>query len=625
MGKLKELEMFKRLAEASGQGLGYADMDSSIVYMNPSLLKLLGLDTLDDVLGLSFEAFYTPDDMAFLRSEVLPKVMSEGRWSGELPLMAKDGSIKPTLQSIVLMTNEQGQPTHFANVLTNLKKYKELEEQRFKAENRFRRYFELGLIGMAVTSLEKGWIEVNDRLCEIFGYPREELTKLTWKEITHPDDVVKDVAQFDRVLAGEIDGYAMDKRFIRKDGEVIYATISAKCVRSEDGNIDYFVAFVQDITERKLAEKNLNLAQERYDLALEGANEAIWDWDIENDILHMSPRYQDLIGVENCPSISTFDWMDYVHPEDREYFMSSVISHLKGETAFFSCEFRLVLDKGREFWVHDRGQALRDAKGRAFRMAGSMGDITERKRTEVELRLAKEGAEVASLAKSDFLANMSHELRTPLNAILGFGQMLGLNPQEPLSDKQQEYVGSILNAGEHLLELINEILDLAKLESGSVELHIEEVMPGEIIGELLPMIENLMDERKIEFVDQCNGHEHVKVLADKTRLKQVLLNLFSNAIKYNAEGGKVLLGCKNEADSMTRISIGDTGKGIPLSKQPMLFEPFNRLGIDGTKIMGTGIGLTITKQLIERMSGKIGFESTEGQGSTFWIDLPIAG
>lgn len=254
---VKELEMFKRLADASGQGLGYANLDSSIAYMNPSLLNMLHVDTLDDVLGRSVESFYTPEDANYLQSEVLPQVMSEGQWSGELPLMDQHGSVIPTIQSIVLMTDDQGHPSHLANVITDLSSYKEMEEQRFSAESRFRRYFEMSLIGMAVTSLDKNWIEVNDRLCEILGYPREELTQLTWEEITHPDDIASDVAQFERVLAGEIDGYEMDKRFIRKEGRIIHATISAKCVRNEVGNIEYFVAFVQDITDRKRAESEL--------------------------------------------------------------------------------------------------------------------------------------------------------------------------------------------------------------------------------------------------------------------------------------------------------------------------------------------------------------------------------
>ena len=253
-------------------------------------------------------------------------------------------------------------------------------------------------------------------------------------------------------------------------------------------------------------------------------------------------------------------------------------------------------------------------------------DVTERKRNEqalqetnTELASAKSAAEEANLAKSDFLSSMSHELRSPLNAILGFAQLMELASPLP-TDSQKESIAQILQAGWHLLKLINEILDLSVIESGKVSLSTESVSLAEVMSECQAMMEPQAQQLGIGMTFPRFDNPFF-VSADRTRLKQIVINLLSNAIKYNKERGTVVVDCTTSTPGLTRISVKDTGAGLSPNKVAQLFQPFNRLGQEAGGVAGTGIGLVVTKRLAELMGGVLGVESTAGEGSVFWCEL----
>jgi len=250
-------------------------------------------------------------------------------------------------------------------------------------------------------------------------------------------------------------------------------------------------------------------------------------------------------------------------------------------------------------------------------------DITERRKFESELQNAKAVAESANRAKSEFLSSMSHELRTPLNSILGFAQFLGLNAEEPLTDDQKESVGYILKGGQHLLVLIDKVLDLAKIEARVETLSLEGIALIGAVNDCLNMIRLTAAKRGIEPQILTTLKHDVSIRVDATRFKQVLLNFLSNAVKYNREGGALSVGLFPADDDMIRIAVTDGGPGIPVNRQSEVFQPFNRLGAEMTSVEGTGIGLTVTKNLVEMMGGRIGFESQVGKGSTFWVEFLI--
>lgn len=284
------------------------------------------------------------------------------------------------------------------------------------------------------------------------------------------------------------------------------------------------------------------------------------------------------------------------------------------------------------YWLEMTAVPFIDEKGEPYKYVLSGTDISQIKRAEVELIKAKEEAERANCAKSDFLSRMSHELRTPMNAISGFAQLLKMNFEGHANQVELDNIDEIINASDHLLSLINETLNLAEIESGNISLAFEKVSFSEAINDSLSLMKPLSDERNISF-EFMSDHDvisldnlknnNVYIKADRKRFKQVLLNIISNAIKYNRENGKVIIDYEEIDGRYLRISITDTGKGIGVDLLPQLFTEFSRLGIKDSKIEGTGIGLMITKTLTDLMNGKLGVKSEVDKGSTFWLEFPL--
>ena len=316
-------------------------------------------------------------------------------------------------------------------------------------------------------------------------------------------------------------------------------------------------------------------------------------------------RYRNL----NC------DW-ENIHPEDQ-----ARVKEIYNREDDAELEFRIIHRDTSVRHVREIYRSTRDDSGTLLACEGTLQDTTDLKQSEFELRKAKNAAEAANQAKSAFLSRMSHELRTPMNAILGFGQLLQMLPEEQLKEKQPRFVQHILKAGRHLLALIDEVLDLARIDSGRMQLLMESVDPGEVLQNCINRVQSMLDKHKITLDIQLKPGSAPNLWADKTLLQQVLLNLLSNAVKYNHAGGRVTVGCEEIADGLLRINIIDTGPGIPKERMDELFEPFERLGAEQSEVEGAGIGLTITKRLVEMMGGQLGVESTPSKGSTFWVEF----
>ena len=496
-------------------------------------------------------------------------------------------------------------------------------KQKVASQKLFQAIFENSTEGMVVID-EEGIVQVFNPAAEtLFGYTSDEIVGQNVSILMPQEDRAE---HEDRVRRSDLKlrryiHQARDLTAQHKDGSTfpIELNISPMVV---DGH-KRVVGIFRDITERKAMECKLRMSEERLSSSLRFANIGSWDWNIETGDLYWTESIGTLFGYPPGELETSYDnFVAAIHPDDREAVTSAVTACVE-TGAEYNIQHRVVWPDGTVRWLHERGDVLRNENGKPMRMLGVVSDITAKKVADEELAQAKEDAETANTAKSEFLSSMSHELRTPLNAILGFAQLLENDPRAPLSDDQKDYMQHVIKGGNHLLELINEVLDLAKIEAGKLTLSLESIDTGQLIDECLNFATTLAEKRSITIHDQVQRNV-AHVWADHLRTKQALLNLLSNAVKYNREGGEITIATKLVNGSMLRISVSDTGDGIAEERMEELFQPFNRLGADASEIEGTGIGLTLTKKIVEEMSGSIGVKSTMGEGSTFWLDLPVS-
>ena len=466
-------------------------------------------------------------------------------------------------------------------------------------------------------------ISANDKFCKISGYSREELignNHRLLKSKNHPDSFYEEMWR--TIASGQIwHGRICN---CTKSGEDYWVESTIVPFLDDKGKPYKYLSARTDVTQVMQSESRLNKSQEF-------ANIGTWDWNITTGSLFWSDRIWPLFGYEKSVIETNYDnFMAAIHEDDRERVSSAVTKCIEFNEDY-DIEHRVVWSDGSIHWMHESGDVVRDKDGQALRMLGVVQDITDRKLAEQAIVQAREEAETANRAKSEFLSSMSHELRTPMNAIMGFGQLLDLEQEPALTKDQKENVKEILKASDHLLDLINEVLDLAKIEAGRVELSIEDVNVGSVVSNSLQLILPLADKQGLEIkllrgdtevgINDLISDEYL-VRADYTRMKQVLINLLSNAVKYNCENGSIIVKYEKLDSNYTRISVTDTGNGLNLSQQEQLFTAFNRLGAENTDIEGSGIGLVITKNIVELMAGQIGVESVVGKGSTFCFELP---
>jgi PAS domain S-box-containing protein len=498
----------------------------------------------------------------------------------------------------------------------------------------------------SIATDEKGVIQLFNVGAErMLGYTAAEvLNKITPAEISDPQEVIARAAALSTELGTKItpgfealvfkasreieDIYELT--YIRKDGSRFPAVVSVTALRDDHDAIIGYLLIGTDNTARKRVEEEQRKLDQRlrdqqfYTRSLIESNiDALMTTDPRGIITDVNKQMEALTGCTRDELIGAPCKNYFTDPERAEAAIKLVLSEKKVS----DYELTACARDGKKTDVSYNATTFYDRDRTLQGVFAAARDVTERKRSEqalletnMELETAKSAAEKANLAKSDFLSSMSHELRSPLNAILGFAQLMESAAPEP-SDSQKESIAQILRAGWHLLDLINQVLDLAVIESGKVSMSLEPVSVAEVMSECQAMMEPEAQQRGVTMTFP-RFHDATFVSADRTRLKQIVINLISNAIKYNKQQGTVVVDCVTSNEERTRISVSDTGAGLSPEKLAQLFQPFNRLGQEAAGVAGTGIGLVVTKQLAELMEGALGVESVAGKGSMFWCDLP---
>ncbi|MBI4382584.1 MAG: PAS domain S-box protein [Nitrospinae bacterium] len=526
------------------------------------------------------------------------------------------------------------------------KAFSKAEAVRRKSDFRYRALVENVVDGIVTIDARGRILSFNPAAERIFGYKAwEAIGKNVSLLMPEPYRSEHDryIENYLNTGVAKIIGIGRETVGVRKGGATFPIDLAVSVMWEEDSPC--FIGIVRDITESKRSQDAVRQSEERLsalsafqNAILNDAHNTIIATDLKGTITLFNKTSEKMLGyaAEEMVGKAT---PEIIHDRREVELRAEELSREYGRTmepgfGVFVLKASLGEPETRE-WTYMRKDgsrfpvllsvsSLRDAAGKDIGYLGVGSDISQRKEIESEIKKAKESAESANQAKSVFLANMSHELRTPMNAILGFSQLLQSDPDHPLTTAQTERLGEILKAGDHLLELINEVLDLSRIESGKLVLSLESVPIHEVLMETMVLIEPLAQKMGVRMDVDFARIADRSVRADRVRLRQILLNLLSNAVKYNKPRGTATLEGKQTSAKSYRLCVIDTGPGIPEDQMGKLFEPFSRLNAESSGVEGTGIGLTISKRLVELMGGSIGLKSAVGKGTEFFIDLSLA-
>lgn len=596
-----------------------ADVKGKIIYVNDLFCRISGYSR-NELLGQDHRILKSDEHSPDFYRDLWRTIANGEVWNGVICNLAKDGTPYWVDSTITPFMSDDGKPYQYVSIRTDITPQRLAERAALRAEERLRRgqrYANIGTWEWHIPSGELFWTE---RIAPLFGYHEGDLETSYENFIgaVHPDDRQALLDAVSACIEHDVP-YDIEHRVVWPDGTVRWLMERGRVQRDTEGNPLTMLGVVQDIDDRKRAEVDLAEREQQLLEAQSLASIGNWCADFKTGELRWSDEVYRIFGFEPQsfqPTVEAFHAS--VHPEDKGAVRASLGQ--AAETGTHDVVHRILRPDGSVRYVHEMARLQLDEAGRSTEiMTGTVQDVTERVEFEKALIAAREEADRANKAKSEFLSSMSHELRTPMNAILGFGQLMEYD--DTLPEEHRDSVDEILRAGNHLLELIGDVLDLAKIESGVVDLSLEPVEVCGVVEECLGLIAPLAKKRDIKISHQ--GLQGAAVRADRMRLKQVLLNLLSNAIKYNRPGGSVSLEVRQEGDDRLRIQVDDTGKGIPADRLDALFQPFNRLGAETGAIEGTGIGLTITWNIVEMMGGMLDVESEVGVGSTFAISLPV--
>lgn len=503
----------------------------------------------------------------------------------------------------------------------------EVEPSEAILRARFQAAFDSAPIGVTLTSSDGRWIDVNDAMCKLTGYTKDELLARTFADITHPDDRATSHADWIRHNEGVVDTSRIEKRYVRADGMVVWVSVSRTLVRDPDGRGLYTVAHIENITGRRDAKRLLEEAEERFRRAFDDAPIGMSLVGLDGMWLRANATLCEILGYPE-PELLELRFQDVTHPDDVARGNEWLRRLLAGDHRSFSYEKRYVRKNGTNVWTKLAVSLVRDANELPLYFIAQIEDIDDRKLVEAEtarqLEFEREHVERLrglDLLKDEFVASVSHELRTPMTSIKGYLELLLDGDAGELNEEQRGYLATIDRNSERLHRLVGDLLFVAQADAGGLELILGEVDLGTVAHESVESARPAAVAKGIQL--ELSADELPPIRADGARLAQLFDNLVSNALKFTPEGGNVTVSLTRD-DGRAVLEVRDSGIGIAAAEQKQLFGRFFRArGAIDREIQGTGLGLSIARTIAERHGGRIDFESVEAVGTTFRVELPL--
>ena len=616
-------EQFRHAFEDASIGMAIISLEGHWIKVNSALCQIVGYSS-EELLTLTFEDITHPEDLEEdlnNRGKLLAGTMST--YQREKRYFHKQGHIVWILLNGSVVQDEQGNPLHIITQIQDITAQKEAQKT-LELQSIIMNNMAGGVCLVKASDLTI--VYTNPKFDAIFGYLEGELAGQPVGVINYvdtqvtPDETVEDiVTQIDR--NGEAK-YEVHNR--KKDGTLFWCRVhTSRFEHPEYGRV--YVAVQEDVTELRLAQQALQATTNRLNFLLNYSPVVIFSSKHHGNYgpTFISENIKDVLGYEPKAFLENSEfWMNHLHPDDLDEVLNGLADMFAD--GFYVHEFRLRHSDGSYRWILEQLKLIRDYAGRPVEILGYLIDISDRKYTELELRQAKEAAEAANQAKSVFLSNMSHELRTPLNSILGFTQLM--SDDSALTSSLQERLQIVNRSGKHLLDLINDILDLSKIESGLMTINPSDFELTSLLTSIEEMLQVKVQYKEFQLIFELEPDLPKFVRTDQKKLYQVLVNLLSNAIKFTKQGS-ITLRVRSEQREKTSchlcFEVEDTGVGIASTEIDQLFKVFVQTQAGNNLSQGTGLGLAISQKLIQLMGGQIQVQSTLNRGSTFFFEIEV--
>lgn len=614
---LQSEEQFRRVFDEAPIGMALTGSDKFFIRVNQALVEMLGYSE-SELSRLTCEDITHPEDW----KRVLPYLEQIGK--GEIDRFRLEERFLKKNQDIVwgnltsmVLRNEAGEILYGLGMVEDITERKQAEVALRQSEEQFRRVFDEAPIGMSLATLDNQYIRVNRAFYEMLGYTQSELMALSFVEITHPEDLDLEMPCIEQVFQGEIDSFALEKRYLTKNRAIIWVNLTLIALREHTGKFLYTLAMIEDITERKQAEEALRQSEARYRAIIEDQTELICRFGPDGTLTFVNDAYCRYFNKQRSELIG-HNFMPSILPEDQE-LVAECFGSLSEEQPIATSEHRVILPSGEVRWQQWTNRVVTcDEQGKLIEFQGVGRDITQLKQAEAEILKALERERELSELRSGFVSLVSHEFRTPLTTIQSSAELLDRYNHKLSDEKKHNHHRRIQSAVKRMTQLLEDVLTIGKAEAGKLKF---EPSPIDLVAFCRDLVESMQINVQHHQINYVVVGDCIDARMDEKLLGHILTNLLSNAIKYSPAGGCIQFELICDRQSAI-FRIQDQGIGIPPEDTEHLFESFGRASNVGT-LPGTGLGLAIVKKCVDLHQGNVAVESEVGVGTTFIVTLPL--